>query len=436
MWYVLAIAILVVANWMVRRRTGLWVTPLSIVSALYFVPMLLATMRLSGLQGSDWHRSTIVVLGMSVIAWGVYPFLSLAISGRRPDSSLRLRNQIRGMSSTLCHVILAIGVIYVVAFVIENIVLTSKAVPLLELGTLAHDSHTKTLPVLNLITRGASAVVSLLFLVYLRRKQWYVTLLLVFVTFLPLTRGSRLDALIALVVLLVLASQVGVVRGRKVMLGVALAVAGIVLAFSAIGVVRSSFGSEKFEYASNLKLRVPGGAFGVSAAVYGNLAVPFENLDRLVRHNPERRTMGAFSLMPIAATPMPAARWFKYPTMGELHEFRDPVTPAGVSTAVAYFYMDFGAVGALVPMLFYMWLWLLLFRSQGRHHLVVLPLYGLYSGSFALASFQALMLNPAMYRRMLVLVLVFAAVELIRRRVTVKGDSAWRPQHGAEPQAS
>ena len=40
-------------------------------------------MKLSGLQSGSWNERTIIILLVSIIAWGVFPFLLIWILGKK-----------------------------------------------------------------------------------------------------------------------------------------------------------------------------------------------------------------------------------------------------------------------------------------------------------------------------------------------------------------
>jgi len=240
--------------------------------------------------------------------------------------------------------------------------------------------------------------------------------MIIAIIFLPMTRGSRLDTFIAIILIVIMNAQMKIfVFSKLKLLFVVLPLLIIAAIFmSAIGVIRSTVGERQFSYASNLDLKVSGGYFDVISFAYGYFALPFENLDRLIRNNLKVRTAGEFSTMPLFNSFSEFDRLFGFPNMGYIDKFCDPVTPTGVHTALSVFYLDFGPVFAAIPMIIYMFIWLWLFKNQYRYHIALSVIYALYSAHFALVSFQPLMISPALYRRIAIVALPFIVFEILR----------------------
>ena len=74
---------------------------------------------------------------------------------------------------------------------------------------------------------------------------------------------------------------------------------------------------------------------------------------------------------------------------------------------------------AIFPLSFYMIGWIILF-SKRFQSAAMLVIYGMYSSSFCLSAFMAFMLNPSMYRRFIIVLIIFGVLNLFSKQRKTK----------------
>jgi len=178
----------------------------------------------------------------------------------------------------------------------------------------------------------------------------------------------------------------------------------LVLGLVEVGNLRSNrFGKYSVSYAEAIGYRGPPGPGEVFAVTYGYFSLSFENLDRFIKANPEYRTFGYLSLSPLFNSVffVNLLTGGKYPGPEAIVDHRNPVGPmATVETALADFYLDFGAGLAWCGMLLYLGAWLWLYRRRTRSPAWVL-MYSAFSAAMALSAFQGVMAAPFLYQDVL-----------------------------------
>lgn len=417
------------SNFLLSKKIGSWVNPYSLISLFYFTPMLCATMRLSGFQSDSWCQDTITLLSISVLAWGVFPFTILWCIGKQKKDKQLFYRRLKDITPLISQIVIFLSILFIPIYLLDNYLISSYFFPILVHSRLAHDIHTMSTFGLRNFTQAGSSIAILLFAVYAAEKRKMILFLLVIVLFIPLTRGSRFETFIGIVSLVVLNSQLKVFNffNSKMIFTTVSCVAMLFILFSFVGNVRSSFGGQnQYSFSKSMKMKIKCGYFDCLAYPYVYFSIPFENLDRLIRKNPSQRLGGQFSMMPLVGIFLPTSKIYDDPiSLDSIRKYEDPVSPNSVCTSQAYFYMDFGKIGAVLPMFVYMLLWLVLYYNRNRFHIISMLIYSSYCGVFALASFQATMIHPSSFRKMIFMALPFVIGMLLPKRKIKKS-----PDHG------
>jgi oligosaccharide repeat unit polymerase len=414
-----AVVFLAAANYVLAVRISAPVNPFSLMSVLFFIPALSAQLHMSGLQSGEWQRDTVTLLWLSALAWGALPYAFLWLWGKPSGVGVLRPRRISEVSLPVQRVIVALGLGFVPMYFVDTYLLSGTPLPILARGALSQVVHTQSSFGLSNFTHAGPALAVLLYMVSLVRRDRRLFLLALAVLAMPLTRGSRLNVMIGFIGVGIASFTFGTPRTLRVgsaSLRLLFVTVPMLILFSVIGQVRSSFGGDlEYSLARNQRIFFSSGAYDWLAYPYVYFSMPFENLDRLVRRNGAQRLGGKFSLMPLTGTLIPTSQALDDPTSLEtIVEYDDPVSPMGVSTSLAYFYMDFGPIGAVFPMVVYMLLWLILYRYRYQYHVVLGCAYATYGAVFSLAAFQAFMLHPATYRKLLILVAPFVLVSMLR----------------------
>ncbi len=413
-YHFIAILILCLTNFFIIKRSKSFLTPYTLISLSFFFPLLFSDMRLSGLQSASWHKDSLVVIGMAVISWLILPFVVVITKSNFEYKKLRINININRLTKHFNFLCLLISILYGSLFIVENYLLTGSAIPIFSGGETAHLAHTQTLPLINVITRGLPMVMIFMFFWYVKANKSPSVLIIAIVLFvLPLTRGSRLDLVIALLSVLVLVSEtIDSKKMRGMLYKLIFIMTILITALSFVGFKRAEFTATDYSYANNIQFEI-NDKTEILSALYGNFSLPFENFDRLVRKNIGNTSSGRFGLMPLTNTFYDFSEVTSMYSMDDIQLYDDPVSVSGVSSALAYFYLDFGAVWSIIPMLVVMSIWLYLYRNIHKNT-AYFAIYALYSGYFALAAFQPLMLNGATYRRMIFMLLLFVFYEVLK----------------------
>jgi len=392
-------------------RTRHLLHPVFLISVGFFLPLAAATLRLSDLQASHWAYETYALALEAWLLWLVFPCVWLASAGRQdcwrpPERS----DQRQGISAALMWYARILGILNIAAIILQNY-LTGGLPILLVDPEVAFEYHTATVPILQILARASFAACALLHLaIYYRRRVIDVVLLLL-VLLCPLTKLARIDLMLSAITLVLMNAYFPIVklRSRKGFIGLA-ALVGLLLGLVELGNQRlNRFGRFSVSYGDAIGFRGYRGPAEAFAVAYGYFALSFENLDRFVKENPEYRTRGLLSFSPLFNAVFFVNRLTagKYPGPDTIVDRRNPVGPmATVETALAPFYLDFGAGMAWVPMLFYMlvWLWLYSHRHRGLSYVIA---YAGYSASMVLSAFQGVVAAPFIYQGLALALLPF-----------------------------
>lgn len=401
-----------------RRVTGVWVNPLSIVFGCFFIPMLFSLFRFSGLQASSWLYETYVAAWAAIGAWLLLPTIVLSARGRvgivrigdRP--TVICSREFRLLVRTFALV--ALG-----AYLVGNVMQTGFMFPVTHPET-AYQVHTVFPPVVRFFARANPAAVLLLYLLFWSQRRRVDLVLILLVLAVPLSRLSRIDMALSLIGLAVLFSVIPLFRltaRRSWMLGVLALL--VILGGAELGNLRTNrFGLYEVDYASAIawKPAVTGPASVIPIA-YGYFPLSFENFDQFVRQFNGVHMMGLYSFDWLFSGVV-KLNWL--PGFGEMRflnaKFEPISAAANVPTALFPFYADFGSIGMALPMMLYVVFWIYCFY-KARESPLFLVLFALYSGGFALSSFQALIAAPVLVQQLIEIAFIFwLAARLIDRR--------------------
>lgn len=183
------------------------------------------------------------------------------------------------------------------------------------------------------------------------------------------------------------------------------------------------FGKYNISYVDVIQWKGYSGPADIFPVLYVYFPLSFENFDRYVIQHKYIRTYGLNSIDWLITG------FFKLNHIPEIRDLQEitlqysPVsTGANVPTALAYFYSDFG-LGAWVPMMLYMFLWLTLYKKNIQSNKYSIY-YALISAGFALSSFQAIIIAPLLYHQIfqgfIVLMLSNSLIKKRKLKVTIQ----------------
>lgn len=421
---IIAITALAVANVIAYRRTKLVLSPFSIMSIAFFLPLILATLRLSTLQSQSWSDDTIVMLSTSVICWGLVPFFVSLKTSANAHQGNTIKQRIEQLPRYFVSISRGLSGAFIAAFFAENYVLSGSLFPFLLGGNTLHELHTQSLPAIGLLTKGNVAIVLIAYVSIVRNNALLDRIALPIVLFLPAMRGSRIDIFVALIALAVAYGTVNTRTQRSFFIRGLIAAVGLSIAGGNLAEYRASQGQYEISLAANAGLAIEKSNLFSStlSQLFSNFVLPFENLDRLIRKYPDPIFFGELTLAsPIMSALFEADRFIdlKLATDIEKYGYRDPTTPTGVGTALGAFYLDFGPIGAAVPMLFYAFMWIYFYHRSNKNVLAFL-LYCLYSAFFSLTAFQPIMATGKAIRLMIIVSLPFILIKFLAESGYIK----------------
>lgn len=412
---------LLIANLVLIRRTRQLGSPFSIISVTFFVPLIVATLSLSNLQHGIWAYRTNVLVAVSVLVWGLVPFLLLLIVSGKSGHGKSLRTQIEELPYSFVIFARLFAVTFLVCFFAENYILTKHLLPYNAGGSTMHEIHAKSLPVIGLLTKGNSSVLLLLFVCAVRTRSPLDWIAIAVILIVPAMRGSRIDIFQSAIALGVAFSMVSNMKPFRLLAVLLVGAMVLTIAGGALAYYRTSQGNRyqiSLADIAGLSLKDSDLFTPALSQLFSNFVVPFEDLDHLVRKNPRPVFWGELTLI----SPLPNAFFEFHHLVGlenvsavESEGYGDPVATNGVNTALAAFYLDFGAVGAAFPMLLYLLFWLyLFFRRNGN--VGTFLVYCLMCSFFSLSAFQAYMADGRSFRLMILVLIPFIFIERRQRR--------------------
>lgn len=393
------------------QRSGKWFNPVTIISVVFFVPLVFATFRLSGLQAHSWSTETYTAIWLIVGSWLILPTIVIVALGQ-PNIALH-QDRIVDRSFFLL-LTRASSLVVIAAYLLSNYIQAGTIIPI-TIPEVAYRLHTDFPPGLRLFARCIPAIVGLSYVMYIRRRQKFELLLLGLALVVPLSRLSRIDVALSLVILVALFMYMPLFKLtiRRVTTALILFI-GLSIGAVELGNQRTNrFGLYEVNYSQAIKWRPDTvGPAGIFAVLYGYFPLSFENFDEFVSHAKDKRTYGSSSFDWFLTGFVKMNRF-----TGGLHAddafqtFRPVSSAANVPTAMLPFYSDFGLIGMIFPALVYFMLWLFLFyRSATTHQ--YLMWYAIYTAAFALSSFQALMVSPMIFHQLLMVFLIWTFFKL------------------------
>lgn len=396
------------------RFSGKWINPVGIIFVCFFLPMVAATLRLSGVQSNSWNTNTYVALLLIFGSWLLAPTIIILARGK-VESRLKISNSL--LTGHFAYVSRGFAAVVVTAYFLSNYIQAGTLLPIL-IPEVAYRLHTDFPPVLRLFARCIPAVVGLSYLVFAFHRKKIDLFIIVIALLTPLTRLSRIDVLLCAVVLLIVFSTLPIFKltlKRMVLLAVTFAV--VTIGVVEIGNQRTNrFGLYKVEYGQAIKWKPDiAGPVGVFPVIYGYFPLSFENFDAFVGHAGEKRSDGLTSF-DWFFTGIVKLNRFAGSDSGSYGSFVPVSSAANVPTALLPFYNDFGVTGMIFPAVLYMILWLVFFYKSSKD-VVWLMLFSIFSAAFSLASFQALVAAPIIFHQLILAsFVIFISKRLARRQ--------------------
>lgn len=415
----------VLSMFLVWHRTRELINPVSIIFFCFFVPLFFSLFRFSGLQSNSWHYNTYVAIFTTIGAWLIFPAVVIGFSGARKlrDNELKFMGVVRDRRFSI--VSRWFSVVVISAFFLGNYIQSGHLFPFVY-PEAAFQLHTNFPFALRFFARAVPAALVLLYVSYWvsRKKVDLFLICLVFV--LPLTRLSRIDVALAIVALVVMYLAIPIFSlSRKRLFLIFCVLLAVVVGGAELGNLRQNrFGEYAFKYSNFIGWRpdVVGPA-EVLPVLYGYFPLSFENFDSFVR-----QFSGDYTLFLISFdwlfTGFLKLNWFTSYSQAQAagFNFQAISSAANVPTALSPFYSDFGPFFMAVPMMLYMTFWLVLYY-RAKSSLRALMVYSIYTGAFALSSFQAIIAAPLLVHQIFEIVLIFWFVDRLRkRRLSTFGD--------------
>lgn len=416
---ILILVILPITNFLVIRHTRTWLNPLTIISLVFFLPLVFALSRLSALQAEVWAYDTYAVILLSLMFWVLFPTIYLLLQKKREHKEFRYQaDQFYLKSKAFYLTARGFGLLVSCAYLIANYIQANSLLPFLQ-PELAVKIHAEFPPVIRLIARAGPAAIALLFVSFFYNRKKFDLFLMLLIFVLPLSRLSRIDPFISGMMMLVLNGYFPLIKYRSRNVILAICMAGIV------GVVGLDLGNQrtnqfgrydvKYEDAILWKPDVTG-PLDVLPSLYGFFPLSFENFDVFVRTNKGNHTYGLQSLdwLFTGVLKVNILRSFQELKYEDLH-YRPVSSGATVPTVLFPFYADFGAAGSAAPLFLYMLIWLEFFRRAARSPLFAV-LFALSSGGFALATFQAVIVSPLLVQQLFEIAIIFFIVRHLAKK--------------------
>jgi hypothetical protein len=380
------------------RATGRIINPILIICAAFFLPLWFATFRLSGLQNSSWAYETYIALWLVIATWLVAPTIMLLIGGRQ-KRPVDIRKNLDGHFFLLLYRSFAIVICLI--YLISNYIQAGTVLPIL-VPEIAYKLHTEFPPILRLFARCIPSVVGLAYIAFAMHRRWVDLMILALALVVPLTRLSRIDVALSLVVLLLAFTAMPAFKLTTKRL-IILAIFGLAVVVGSVelGNQRTNrFGQYEVKYERAIKwLPATSGIAGVYSVLYGYFPLSFENFDEFVRHSKLGTSNGLLSFDWFFSGVIKLNRLGgDLTTQTEFSTFSPISTAANVPTALLPFYADFGLLGMIFPTSLYISIWIFLFY-RGVRSIAWLLAYCVYTAAFSLSAFQALVAAPIIFHQ-------------------------------------
>jgi hypothetical protein len=401
--------VMALTNGLALAKTRTVMNPVTLISAGFFVPLLFAMMRLSGMQSYSWKADTYLVLAETALFWLMLPAMALLLMRRARAATVASGPdlQTRSWFGTYSRLL---AIAYVAGTLLQNYLIGGSPLLLFD-PDLAYENHTATIPVLQIIGHAGFVAAALLFVNYFTKRSVLDLLLLPIVVLMPITKLGRIDVMMSVATLVILNARFPVVR-ITLRRGILAIVAATTMAWALVEVGNqrmNRYGKYSVSYADAISFRGPRGPGELFAVCYGYFSLSFENFDRFVRNNPSYRSYGAMSFSPVFNSTFFVTRLTHgdYPDEGLVVKRRNPVgLMSTVGTALSAFYLDFGAAFAWIPMLVYGGVWMMLFAFRDRSTPLAIVFAG-FSSAMMLSCFQHVMAAPFIYQALLLAAVPF-----------------------------
>lgn len=423
----LVIGCVVVCNTLLLMRGYRLANPVTILSLAFFLPLAVATLRLSGLQRQAWSTDTYRLLLEAVAAWLVAPTAILLLVPRVPRLGrirARLGHQVEHIyRPAVVPFARWFAIAIIGAAILSNIVQAGVPLPLLRPDVIQR-IHSDWSPGLRVLVIQLPVAAALLLLAYRLRRSWRDLVLLAVLLAVPLTRGGRISVLEGVVAVVAINHSVGALRIRRRWLPVFLAMVVVVAGlFTAFGTQRvNRFGKYDVRYANVIQWKGPADPTGILPTLYAYFPLSFENLDRFVRQDPSWSLPGTASLSWLLVGLSKLNLAFPVVAGRPIARLYVPVSSgATVSTALTPFFLDFGVGWAFLPMVLVMGAWLFFFVRSWRS-LQMAVVNAVFTSAFALAAFQPVIVSSDFGQMALAAVLVLP----IARALSTVGERATR----------
>jgi hypothetical protein len=309
------------------------------------------------------------------------------------------------------------GLVIIAAYAVSNYVQAGSVLAFRN-PEVAFHIHTVFPFGLRFFARAGVAGVVLLYAAFWARRQRIDLLLMALVLIVPLSRLSRIDVGMGLVALAIMFKYLPLFRlSLKSALLLVCFFAVVIVGGSELGSLRQNrFGQYDFKYSTFIAWRPEiVGPSEIFPIAYGYFSLTFENLDSFVRQFRGEHNIFLFSFDWLF-TGFLKLNWFSSYLYAQAtnYDFTPVSSAANVPTALTPFYSDFGAVGMALPMMMYVGFWVYLYH-RSRQSVRAMLVYAIYSGAFALASFQALIASAYLVHQMVQVVIVFWVVGWLER---------------------
>lgn len=409
--FVLQIIVLVfgvVALVIGRVRCREWINPLTIMVVCFFVPLFFALFRLARIQLPSWSYDTYVAMGTTIGAWLILPIILVIVGGQKYNPKV-ISGALLIETKEFSVIVRLFSIVVVVSYLVGNYIQAGTFFPATNprIATLIH----ATFPFgIRLFAKANLAAAVLLYMLFYCKRNKIDLLLFALVLLVPLTRLSRIDFALSLVIIFVCFSAIPLFRWNSRRLTLTLSfLLMLIVGGAELGNLRTNqFGTYdiKYEQAIGWKPSVIGPG-SVLPIAYGYFPLSFENFDAFVRQSKGERTYGLYSFDWLF-TGIVKLNWI--PGFREVQsdgaKFEPISGAAAVPTALFPFYADFGAIFMLVPMVIYLGLWFVFYYRSRRNYLS-LALFAVYTSGFALSSFQAVIASPVIFQQLVEMAVIF-----------------------------
>ncbi|WP_124553231.1 O-antigen polymerase [Methylophilus methylotrophus] len=387
------------------KASARWINPVTVIAFTFFVPLLFATLRLSLLQAHEWSYETYIAIWFVVGAWLIFP--TIVILSKGSPNYLGTINQF----STSSNYIVGyryVSLVVITCYLISNYIQAKTLIPVL-IPDVAYRIHTEFPPVLRLFARCIPVVTGMAYMAFFSKRKWVDFFILTVALLMPLSRLSRIDVILSFSILLILFTHYPIFKfNLKRVVSALLITTILAVAFAELGNLRTNrFGKYEVDYSDIIKWNssVTGPA-DILPILYGYFPLSFENFDSFVRQNKEKRTNGTMSFDWLLTGTFKFNRFANLGGLNGLGSFKPISGAANVPTSLHPFYSDFGPIGIFFPAFFYMSIWLFFFYKS-QQEVKWLLIYSVYSASFILSSFQALMTASIIYHQLLLTLFLF-----------------------------